>query len=519
MTNAKNVGLQQIYQELKLKIDQFADGTLTAAQLKPFTAPFGVYEQRNLQFMVRIRITGGHITAAALREVASLMERNHVGYAHLSSRQDIQLHDVAVDKVYSTIIDCDGAGMPFKGGGGNTYRNILVSPDSGFSPDQIFDVSPYARKLNEILRCYEKAFSLPRKLKIGFYAIPAEESNAAIQDLGFAAVIQDGRRGFKVYGGGGMGRDSALGVKLFDFIPADQVARCAVAMTDMFYDHGDRSNHSRARIRFIIQNIGAEAFVKLFMEYFDKADAEAIGEPTDIDYTPPARNHSGNETPADGFAVWREHAATATRHENCSAVRLYVPYGNLNAEQLRQTAKLADDFGNGFIRLLQSQDFLLAPVPNAALTALHRRLLSDFDGLDLTLLSFKGHILSCIGASVCKIGVVSAPELTDIIAAQMDACLPADTPQKLQKLRLLTSQVRVSGCLNSCSGHPAAKIGVQGHKQRIDGNQETVGIIFSGASDDPESMCLSKTIPGAPAVKAADLPAKIDSMLNALIEK
>ncbi len=369
MKNSSIAEFHELYLQLKTKIDEYLTGGITADQLKPFTAPFGIYEQRNGLFMVRIRISGGRITLKNLRDIARIMARNKIGYAHLSTRQDIQLHEVHAENIFSTIEDCDLSGFPFKGGGGNTYRNILASADSGFGRDSVFDVMPYVEELNSFLRKYEKAFSLPRKLKTGFFSNPHEVLNAAVQDLGFAARAQDGRKGFKVYGGGGMGRESSLGIVLFDFLPGSQVTRCAAAMTDLFYDHGDRTNRNQARIRFILKKLGAEEFKKLFHEYYAKTPDYASSLPPQTDYVHLTVRVKCAETPsvpANGYDSWKKYAVTPTNLDpEVSSVRLYVPYGNLTAPQLVKLAAMGEKLNCGFLRLLPSQDILI-PLAHAS---------------------------------------------------------------------------------------------------------------------------------------------------------
>jgi len=157
------------YLPLQDAFDRYMSGGLTDEALKPITAPFGIYQQRNEAFMVRVRITGGEIPCEKLARLADVLERTS-GYAHLTSRQDIQLHDLPSERVMETVIASDAIGLPFKGGGGNTYRNTLVGADSGLSLETVFDVYPYATAVNRALQTCEKAYSLPRRLKIGFFA-------------------------------------------------------------------------------------------------------------------------------------------------------------------------------------------------------------------------------------------------------------------------------------------------------------------------------------------------------------
>ncbi len=518
MTNRSIAEFHELYLQLKTKIDEYLSGGITADQLKPFAAPFGIYEQRNGLFMVRIRISGGHIALKTLRDIAGIMERNKIGSAHLSTRQDIQLHDVPAENIFSTIESCDLSGFPFKGGGGNTYRNIIASADSGLGQDSIFDVKPYVDELNSFLKKYEKAFGLPRKLKAGFFSNQSEVLNAAVQDLGFVAKTSDGRKGFKVYGGGGMGRESSLGVVLFDFLPDADVIRCAAAMTDLFYDHGDRANRNQARIRFILKKLGAESFEKLFQEYYAKTPAYPLPLLREVSYAHLAEKVRRAETPpvpADGYDSWKKYAVIPTNlGPDISSVRLYVPYGNLTARQLVKLAGFFEDLNCGFLRLLPSQDILIPLAHSSNLAGIYNSLLRDFPETDLTLKSFKGHIVSCVGSGVCKIGILKSPDIADAVGAEMDKLLPVDTPEKVKILRTLTDHVRISGCPNSCAGHQVAKIGLQGQKKRIGETAEDVCLFFTGLSTDENALKLSAPATEDEFVKVADIPLKIKSLLG-----
>lgn len=508
----------ELYIQLKIRIDEYLAGTITADQLKPFAAPFGIYEQRNGLFMVRIRIPGGHITLHNLRDVAKIMEQNKIGSAHLSTRQDIQLHDVPAENIFSTVESCDLSGFPFKGGGGNTYRNIISSADSGFGRDSIFDVKPYVDELNSFMKQYGKAFGLPRKLKAGLFSNQSEVLNAAVQDLGFIATTLDGCKGFKVYGGGGMGRESSLGVILVDFLPDSQILRCAAAMTDLFYDHGDRANRNQARIRHILKRLGAEGFKQLFNRYYEKTPAYPLSPLSETNYAHLAEKAQCTATvsaPENRYDSWKKYAVLPTNlRSDIVSVRLYVPYGNFTAQQLAKLAGLGEKLNSEFLRLLPSQSILIPLVHDSTLAEIYHSLLKDFPEIDLTLKSFTGHIVSCVGSAVCKIGILKSPAIADAIAIEMDKILPVDTPEKIEILHTLTDHLRISGCPNSCAGHPAAKIGLQGQKKRIGETVEDVCQFFTGLSTDENTLRLSAPTTEAEFVKVADTPIKLKTLLG-----
>lgn len=495
--------LEAEYLTLKKEVEKYLNGELSAADLKHSAAPFGIYQQRDDLFMTRIRITGGHLAVSELSAIADIIDKNNIGYAHLTTRQDIQLQGVPAENIYATIRECTESGLPFKGGGGNTFRNIAVSPDSGIAPDSVFDVVPHAKSLNDIMFTWDKAFELPRKLKIGFASSEKNELMAAVQDLGFIAKIKDGKQGFKVYGGGGMGTYSALGMKLFDFIPIDEVPRCTLAMTELFYDHGDRKNRNTARIRFIVKRLGKEKFIELFNEYFKKT----------IFYLknfPEWEFKLGSETknfPEQSFNHdWIKYAVSPSRFgDDIVSVKLFVPEGNLTAGQLRKIADASNLYGVSFVRLTPEQDIILPLVQRNALPELYNFLKTELKDIDLTLESFKGHITCCLGATVCKIGILDSPALGNAVAAELDK---ADIKAELYSKIL--DMIKISGCPNSCAGHPTACIGMQGQKKRIDDKLENVYKIFK--KTDSKAFALAEA--GDYLVKQDDVPDKILEILK-----
>jgi sulfite reductase beta subunit-like hemoprotein len=493
--------MKKKYSVLKEAIDGFLAGAVSSEALKPVGAPFGVYQQRSGDFMVRVRINGGEIACERFAGIAGILDACG-GHAHLTSRQDIQLHDIPAARVIDAMAASDHLGLPFKGGGGNTYRNTLVGTDSGLSAESAFDVYPYAHALNRAMQGVEKAFALPRKLKIGFFASERDRLRAAVQDLGFLARVRDGVEGFTVYVAGGMGRESAAGLELIGFLPGTQIVRAAVALTELFYDHGDRANRQQARLRFLLKRLGAEAFQRLFLEYFARTDAPLVHVRAhhSFEHLVAGLKRGRATKPAEGFALWEQYAVAPTRFgDDVKSVRLFVPYGNLNAAQLRKIAALAAEYGSPTVRLLPAQDILIPLVHRSALGGLYKRLRQELGDIDLTFASYKGHLVTCVGASVCKIGMADTPAVADAVAAELDRHLPPDTPEKLRLLKVIADDVRISGCPNSCAGHPAARIGVECVKRRVGEEVKTFATLFTGAGVRADGKVrLSERQPGEP---------------------
>jgi len=463
-------------------------GVRSPEALKPITAPYGIYQQRNGAFMTRVRITGGELDVATFARLADVAERGG-GRVHLSSRQDVQIHDLSAGRVMATVRACDRLGLPFQGGGGNTFRNVLVGSDSGLTAEASFDVYPYAQALCRAMKRCPKAFSLPRKLKVGLFAGDADRLRASIQDLGFLARVRDGVPGFEVWACGGMGRESAVGTVLFRFLPASQIARATVALADLFFDHGDRANRQQARLRFLLRRLGAEEFLRLYLEYFAQAKAPDL-RVSDVDRVAGwavGLVQGGDGTVDAGFESWSRVAVSPTRlGEDVVSVRIFVPYGNLTARQMRAVAAAAAAVGTPVLRLLASQDMLLPVVHRSALRGLYGRLTRELGDLDFACASYRGHIATCVGATVCKVGMADASAVADALADALDAYLPPDTPERLALFRLVTDGLRVSGCPNSCSGHPASRVGVGCVNQRVGEVVRPFARIFSGSGADGE---------------------------------
>lgn len=489
--------MNEMYWNLKKTVDEYIAGDVTSTELKHESVLLGIYQQRNDLFMMRIRLTGGEISIEKLNAVADMMAKCDVGYSHITSRQDLQLQDVQAKAIYPILEILTRNDMPFKGGGGNTYRNILVSSDSGISPYDAFDVLPHANALNQFLFGYEKAVKLPRKLKIGFSSGAKDSIKAPLQDVGFIAKMRDGQRGFEVYGGGGMGKESMIGVKLFDFLPEKQFAKCAKAITDLFHDHGDRTNRDKARLRFVLQRLGEEKFIELFQKYFSETELEleipeesiyetVIDDLTEFEVTPNDERR---------YAEWLKYAVSSTKFgADIVSLRLFVPCGNLKLDHIRKIANLAKKINLPFIRLTQSQDLILPLTHASALPVIFNEIENDFPELDLLLKSFKGHLTACVGAEVCKIGIANSTVLSDRISRHLDEYF-IENPAKRSKMAIaILEELKISGCHNACSGHVASKIGLRGMKKKIDGLLTEGAFIHRGGhvSGDDAKLATSK---------------------------
>jgi sulfite reductase (ferredoxin) len=290
---------------------------VSTTEFKAFRVPMGVYEQRkNEVYMARVRATGGVIYPSQLLELIAIARRHGSNLLHLTTRQEIQIQNLELDQVEPILRELQAAGLATKGGGGNTVRNILVSELSGIDPEEAFDTTPYALELTSRMIAEADSYLLPRKMKIAFSSNPAVIDYAGINDVGLVARVQDGRRGFQVFIGGGAGSRPSVGWKLFDFMPADDLYTLVKSLKNFFGAHGNRKNRNQARIRFIFYKLGEEETLRLIRQYFD--EEKPLGGRLDVKELTderPAYTYVNKVAPADeaAYELWKQRYVSPQR--------------------------------------------------------------------------------------------------------------------------------------------------------------------------------------------------------------
>ncbi|MBI4658234.1 MAG: nitrite/sulfite reductase [Verrucomicrobia bacterium] len=253
---------------------RFIAGELSAARVAGVRVPWGNYSQRGGNiFMARIRVPAGILTPRQLKALAFCARQFGNGTLHLTTRQDIQIHDVAaanIIKVHDYLKDFD---LSSRGGGGNTVRNITACYRAGVCPDEAFDVSADATAATEQLIVQDTSFTLPRKFKVAFSGCSKDCARCMVNDVGLLATPRNGASGYRVFVGGGMGARSIVGKELEEFVPGEQISCVLNAIKNVFHNHGDRKNKHRNRLRFLVAEMGLERFKALYQEEFARLKA------------------------------------------------------------------------------------------------------------------------------------------------------------------------------------------------------------------------------------------------------
>ena len=245
----------------------FRKGKISEDDFRRFRLQHGAYGSRLQQnySMVRIKIPSGEITPEQLEKIATLSEAFSIGSAHVSTRQNIQLHWVQLEDVSEVMRGLVDVGLTTREACGNTIRNVMCSHFAGVCPDEEFDSTPYAKAIARFFLRNPVCQNLPRKFKINF-ACCSHHGLVRIADIGLIPVKKDGINGFKIYLGGGLGAASFIGHQLEEFTSEDRLVSTCMAVVRLFDRLGNRENMARNRMRYLVNEMGWEKFQRLVIK-------------------------------------------------------------------------------------------------------------------------------------------------------------------------------------------------------------------------------------------------------------
>ena len=478
-------------------VHDFRNGEIEPVKFKAIRVPMGIYEQRvNGSFMVRVRCAAGMITPRQLKEVALLAQKEGTEPIHITTRQELQLHNAQLEQIPGILERLYELGLSSRGGGGNTVRNIMASEDAGISKDEIFDVTPYALALTNMLIAEPDSWSLPRKYKIAFAGNDSDNANATFSDLGLIATIQSGEKGFKVYMGGGLGSKPTTGFKLSDFIPATDLLYVGEAVKILFSEHGNRRNRNKARIRYIFYKLGEERVFELFHEIFNRLKAEG-----NYELVLPVVSQSQKEGRVIDFNAeiglhgkWLKRYVNAQKQSGLYSVEVPFNQGMVKAETLIRLAEFLALSGEDVIRFTMRQNILLRNIPGQLLNSLYEEL-KDL-GIEVDLPRILNSVVACAGANTCRLGICLSRGASSAIKKSLSG-ISEDQLDELSDFH-----INLSGCPNSCGQHSISNLGFYGKASRNDRLYPAYYVVAGGRTGDNKARLASRY----GEISARDLP-------------
>ncbi len=444
--------------DLEKKIQLFYEGKIDEARFRSLRLARGVYGQRQFGVqMIRIKLPYGKVTSEQLHRIANVSDEYSRSRLHITTRQDIQIHHVSLDRAPELWAELEKDDITLREACGNAVRNVTASETAGVDKEEPFDVSPYAHAVFEFFLRNPICQELGRKFKISFSGTDKDTALSFMHDLGFIAKIKDGVVGFKIMIGGGLGSQARLADILFDFVAADKIIPITESVLRVFDRYGERSKRAKARLKFLIKDIGFDAFIKLVEE--EQKALSITSFPIETDGFDSEIDFSQIETPSatiidqEAFDLWKKTNVIQQKQEGFSAIGIKVHLGDFYTDKARILADLVKKYAGNEIRLSLRQNILIRYVKNELLPFFYVELekLGFVEaGYESTL-----DITSCPGTDTCNLGIASSTG----ISTELEKVLKNEFPQYVNNKDIT---IKISGCMNSCGQHTMAHIGFQG---------------------------------------------------------
>jgi sulfite reductase (ferredoxin) len=423
--------------------------------------------------MQRIKIPFGGLNAAQLETLADLCEEYSDGIAHITTRQDVQLHFIHIEDTPSIMRRLAAAGITTREACGNSVRNVTACPIAGVCREQTFDVTPYAKAITYFLLGHPDAQSFGRKFKIAFSG--CKENACALvrlHDFGAIAVTREEngktRRGFELWVGGGLGPVPQQARLYDEFVPEEEILPIAQAIARVFARLGEKKNRNTARMKFLVSKLGIDEFKKLVAAEReilpnDPRWTSYLKDVTDYREEPlkPAELLQIGAARPDGFDQWQRNNVYQQRQQGYATVTVALPLGDATATQLRALADISRKYMKETVRSTVEQNLVLRWVSEADLPALYTELTQA--DLATPVAGTIVDVSSCPGTDTCKLGIASSRGLAGELRTRL-AEKNAEMDEVIGGLR-----IKVSGCFNSCGQHHVADLGFYGVSRNKNG--------------------------------------------------
>jgi sulfite reductase (ferredoxin) len=456
-TEIENPVVQRDIIELADKIAAFNNLQIDEEKFRSLRLARGVYGQRQEGVqMIRIKIPYGKLKSNQLRRISEVSDEYSRGRLHITTRQDIQIHYVDLNRTPELWAELERDDVTLREACGNVVRNVTASETAGIDVNEPFDVSPYADALYKFFLRNPICQEMGRKFKVSFSSTDEDTGLSYLHDLGYIAKIQDGVRGFKVLVAGGLGSQPRHADVLYDFLPSDKIIPVMEGVLRIFDRYGERKSRAKARMKFLLKDIGLDAFRDLIAQEQKAIALKSV--PIDADaYVPsvPVSVEAPEVTIKNeaAFTLWKSTNLIPQKQEGYVAIGVKVLLGDFYTDKARLLADLVDSYAAGEIRLTLRQNIVIPFVKEDLVPYFYQEL----EKLGFVEAGYNKavDITACPGTDTCNLGIASSTG----IAEELERVITAEYPQYLENQDLV---IKISGCMNACGQHNMANIGFQG---------------------------------------------------------
>jgi len=424
-------------------VKTFNAGGIDADRFTAVRLQQGVYGQRQQGVnMLRIKIPGGRLTVKQLEAVADVAENySQRQIAHVTTRQAIQVHFIPLDKMPNAMRRLAAVGMTTREACGNTVRNMSACALSGVCPREHVDVATHLDDATQHFLRNSLNQQMPRKMKMSFSACESDCAQSMLHDIGVIATVKDGKNGFMVKAGGGLGHKPRESIVVEEFISERELLFSLEALVTLHNKYSDRVKRAKARIKFLVEKFGVEGFLEKYREEFKRTSDALADQPyakgewrTPIDSEVP-----GPGAPRKPFAQ---------RQQGLHVLPIALPIGDATPQQLHGMAVLLRETGLDELHTTQDQNLIILNVPESKLDMLR----GGLEVLGLSGPKTGDDVVACPGTSTCRLGITAST----LVAPKLSGG-SADL------------RIRVSGCHNGCAQPETGDIGIYGEGKRKHG--------------------------------------------------
>tara|TARA_R110002110_G_scaffold14698_1_gene67636 strand:- start:55525 stop:57189 length:1665 start_codon:yes stop_codon:yes gene_type:complete len=500
---------------------RFLDGKLTEAEFLPLRLQNGLYVQR-LAPMLRIAVPYGLLNSRQLRKLAQISRDYDKGYAHISTRQNVQLNWPRLEDVPDILAELASVQMHAIQTSGNCIRNTTTDQFAGVATDEREDPRPYCEIIRQWSTLHPEFAFLPRKFKIAVCGTEQDRAAIHAHDIGVEIVANEhGEMGFKILAGGGLGRTPVIGSVICEWLEKKHLLTYLESILRVYNQHGRRDNKYKARIKILVKAMGVEAFRQAVEQEWQAVKdgpttltEEEISRAKSFFTAPDYKAFDAVEA-AEAlqaqceaepiFGNWvkrntRDHQQPGYRIVNLSLKATGYAPGDITDEQLELVADLSDQFSFGEIRSTHQQNLVLADVETGQLYALWQQL--QRAGLATANLGYLTDMICCPGGDYCSLANAKSIPVAEAIQARFE---DMDYLYDLGPLEL-----NISGCMNACGHHHVGHIGVLGVDKK---GQEFYQVCLGGSQGKDASI--GKIL--GPSFKQEDMPDVVEKIVDTYV--